>query len=112
VNEGTVAAVLSLDIDMARPPAGAAFGSDTTATVDVPPTTVDASEICDGPNGRIVNDAVGEFPPRVAVSVTGMVVDTGTVGIWKEADEAPLGTVIVAGKTAAVLLLDNPTVIP
>jgi hypothetical protein len=65
------------------------------------------SEAC----GFIVRLAAREVPFKVALIVAMVAPDTRVVPTVKFADEAPAGTVTVAGTVAAELLLDNWTVV-
>lgn len=49
---------------------------------------------------------------KSAVTLTTCCAVTGIVVIWKVAVVCPVGTIIVAGTTAALLLLESKTVIP
>ncbi len=78
------------------------------------PEVVDGSSVSDVGCGCGVSVVVAwtETPCQVAVMVTGVSVATRLVGMLKEVDSTPAGTVTVAGGRAAGLELDRLTTAP
>jgi hypothetical protein len=105
---GTVAAVLLLDSDTAKPPAGAA---DVKVTVpceeEAPPTTLVGftdtadSAACVAKLPFTVSVAVRETPLAEAVMIVLLVVVATRVDTGKVLLDSPPGTVVVAGTVAA-----------
>ena len=110
---GTVAAALLLLSATTDPPVGAAVVSVTVPVELLPPVTLvglklkvlRAVEV-------IVNTAVRVTPPKLAVIVTAVDVDTGDVVTVKVALLLPAATVTAAGTVAAPLSLLSDTADP
>ena len=115
---GTVAAVLLLDSDTAKPPAGAGEVSVMVPWEAVPPVTAvgftDTAERAAGAAGGVtLSVAVRLAPPNTPVIVTGVVVVTAAVLTVNGTLVAPAVTVTLAGAAATVvLLLDSVTMAP
>jgi hypothetical protein len=116
---GTVAAaVLLLDSETAKPPAGAADVRVSVPCEEVPPVTLvgftDTAESAAGADGGVtVSVALRVAPPNAPVMVAGVEVVTDTVLTVNVTLVAPATTVTLAGTVAAlVLLLDSVTTAP
>src|SRR5215211_2084202 len=116
---GTVAAaVLLLDRDTAKPPAGAADVSVTLACDEAPPVTLAGFTATDesdaGADGGVtVSVALRAVPPNAPLIVRDVDAVTDAVLTVNVALKAPAGTVTLAGTVAAlVLLLDSVTTAP
>src|SRR5215203_3276724 len=114
---GTVAAVLLLDRETAKPPAGAGDVSVTVPCDAAPPVTLAGFtatvESAAAAEGVTVRSAVRETPLAEAVMVVVRVTGPARVETGKVPLDSPPWTIIVAGTVAAALFeLDNETTSP
>jgi hypothetical protein len=115
---GTVAtAVLLLESVTTAPPAGAAVLRVTVPSTLLPALTLAGFKDTDETNtvgaGVIVTAACIVLSPRLAVIVTGVLLNTPGLAVnVKVPVEAPAGTVIVAGTSPKALSVLSPTMAP
>src|SRR5215203_2740586 len=115
---GTVAAVLLLERETAKPPAGAGDVSVTVPCDEAPPVTLagftaTVESDAGGGGGVTVSVALRAVPPNAPLIVRDVDAVTDVVLTVNVALKAPAGTVRLAGTVAAlVLLLDSVTTAP
>src|SRR5215203_2719182 len=115
---GTVAAVLLLERETAKPPAGAGDVSVTVPCDEAPPVTLagftaTVESDAGGGGGVTVSVALRAVPPNAPLIVRDVEAVTDAVLTVNVALKAPAGTVTLAGTVAAlVLLLDSVTTAP